>query len=174
MEDALQPGRVRYTPTVKVKDVQETSRQEFFELQLQWWGDPDFTACEYLEGHQPIQPFLDYDRHLEHEPTDQEKQEDLQRCRTAIIHMFRGDPDFSYEGNVLEASRHGLKPDGKWKISWRFVITDLCIIKMQDMPHLLRELEPPDDKNLFDLSVYSSKRVSLKIIRILSVDSSQA
>ena len=47
----------------------------------------------------------------------------------------------------------------RYKISWRFTIVGLYAIRLGDMPAFLRECGREGDEELWDKSLYISKRV---------------
>ncbi len=155
---------VRYTLGIGDWTVHQLPRHEFHQLQLERWGKPDFTVCEYLEGDDLVLPVFDYDEVVPHEPTEAQKQDALDRCKRSLQGMFGvGDElGFDYDTHVLQASRHGYSASGnKWKISWRFVVRGIYSIRFKDIAKLIEELSP-EGEDLWDKSIYSSRRVSYR------------
>ncbi len=154
---------MRYTSSIGDWNVKYATPEEFHQQQLRSWGDPTFNACEYLEGNQIVRPFLDYDEELVQRPTAQELQMVQDRCKEALVSMFTDETGtFDYDSRVLMATRHGFKPSGAWKTSFRFVVLGFRL-RMSSMKTLIRECSDrrEDLQNIWDTSIYSSRRVSL-------------
>lgn len=117
------------------------------------------TRCEYLEHDSPTVPYFDFDQTQIDPvaPDDVLAAADL--CRRTICEIFGPEPSFDFDSGVARASRHGYVPSkGVYKISLRFWVKGFKILP-QHMAALIGACTPPDLRDVFDLSIYSSKRL---------------
>lgn len=122
---------------------------DFYQLQRAHWGSPAFHYCELIRADELTQPLLDHDHWLDHEPTIHEIQQAFDACKEDIFSMCQADENFDWDKHVLQASRHGYVPSkGKWKISWRFVITGLYKIKWEQINAFIHLCGSPEHKGL--------------------------
>lgn len=128
------------------------SLTRFLEQQKASWGSEDYNVCEALVHGQHVIPYFDADQELDSEPESSEPSFDA--CKTSLIKLFGGDPNFDFDSQVKVGYRHGFKSLSVYKLSWRFWVRGYSIL-VEDLPKLIKRF---DGDHPWDLSVYSSKR----------------
>ena len=155
----MQMQHVQYTRGLGDWNVQTASADALMAGLMASWSREDHHVCEYLEEHFITRPFFDFDHELPEAPTSQQLQLAHSRCERAIRQMFGPDPDFDYETDVVCAHRHGFVPaKGLYKISFRYWIRGFCL-PMGHIPWLIRACASPDTVDVFDLTIYSKRRL---------------
>ncbi len=150
---------IKYTRALSDWNVHTAPLPDFLALQLASWGRPEFNACEYLEHSLFVRPFFDYDQELASPPTTEVLDQAADRCSRAILEMFGGEPTFDLDLHVVRAHRHGFVPSKNLhKISFRFWIKGFSLL-MQHIPLLIRACCSPETRDVFDLSIYSKRRL---------------
>ncbi len=150
---------VRYTDAIGDWTLRETTLEEhLLHIKKACTGAiPPTTRCEYLEHGTPVLPYFDFDSVAQTDaPEHRRRAWDL--CRRVIIEIFGGDPSFSFETKVAHAHRHGWLEPGRFKISFRFWVRGYSI-RPEHMPALIKACTPPDVLPVFDLSIYSRRRL---------------
>lgn len=125
---------------------------DFLQQQQTCWGQPNFNLCEALVHGQKVIPYFDADKEVDSEPDS--SLPSFNDCKTSLIKLFGGDPDFDFDSQVKVGSRHGYKSPTTYKLSWRFWVQGYSIL-VEDIPKLIRHF---GGEHPWDLSVYSAKR----------------
>ena len=113
---------------------------------------------EYIFEKSKCVPYFDYEFELDIKPTQIELDDMLSNILILIIKEF--DEIFKIKINETQfkiTSSHGLKSNGKFKVSWHIIITGYYFESNKQCAYLSDKLKE-SDKN-FDLSVYSQDRM---------------
>jgi hypothetical protein len=113
---------------------------------------------EYIFEKSKCVPYFDYEFELDIKPTQIELDNMLSNILILIIKEF--DEIFKIKINETQfkiTSSHGLKSNGKFKVSWHIIITGYYFESNKQCAYLSDKLKE-SDKN-FDLSVYSQDRM---------------
>lgn len=151
---------VRVTSGLTDWNVQSVQLQEYLDFQQKQWGSTTYNDCEYLTGNTLGKPVFDFDNKMSQQPTPLQIATANDTCLQAINGMFAADPKFSLD-RVITAYRHGpLTPGSPYthKLSFRFWVLGYKIL-LQDMKLLIAQCAAPEYQDLFDLSIYSARRL---------------
>lgn len=117
------------------------------------------TRCEFLEHGCHTIPYFDYDAEFPDPPTLEQTRASWDLCRHTITQIFGAHPDFDFDSRVAHAHRHGFVPAKHvHKLSLRFWVRGYRILP-EHMPLLIRACTPPEAWEVFDLSIYSKRRL---------------
>ncbi len=149
---------VQYTDAIGDWTVKTDSLADHI-AHLQRSSSSPTTRCEYLQHGTPVVPYFDFDLTQNTAPTSQQLQAAWDLCHSTLMHIFGTDPSFDFDTRVAHAHRHGFVPSKNLhKISFRFWIRGFSILP-EHMPVLIRSVTPPEMHGVFDLSIYSARRL---------------
>lgn len=100
-----------------------------------------------------IKPYFDFDSKQKAKP---ELAPIRQKCLDAVWEIFKEDPEFCIERNVLVGYRHGWLATGEFKVSFRLWVSGYAIA-LQDMPGLIKQCSPEGD-DTWDMGVYHAQQ----------------
>ncbi len=148
---------IKYTDAIGDWTVRDAPLQDYLAYQAAQWGRT--TRCEFLQHGTRVVPYFDFDSTQASPYTPQQLADAWDLCHRTIMTVFGTDPDFDFDTRVAHAHRHGLVPaKALHKISFRFWIRGFSILP-EHMPVLIKATAPPELQDVFDLSIYSARRL---------------
>ncbi len=148
---------MRYTHAIGDWDVRHCTLEDHLQFLTTHFGK--HTRCEFLQHGTPVVPYFDFDLTQDTAPTSQQLTDAWDLCHRTLMHIFGTDPTFDFDARVAHAHRHGFLPSKNLhKISYRFWIRGFSILP-EHMPVLIKAIAPPELQDVFDLSIYSARRL---------------